>query len=179
MKKILFIMILLTLRTGLSQTLTLVDKTNLQPLENAVISSSDGKIQVTTNAKGQADISSLKGALSIDIEAEGYQAVTVTYATLQSSNFTYAMIERSYTTDEIVISTSRFQQKLSDVPQQIDILFSNKIEYMNQQNKADLLMNTGQVFVQKSQLGGGSPVLRGFEANRVLVIVDGVSCTIQ
>ena len=28
--------------------------------------------------------------------------------------------------------------------------------------------------LQKSQGGGGSPVLRGFEANRVLLVVDGV-----
>src|SRR6185436_8143439 len=30
------------------------------------------------------------------------------------------------------------------------------------------------VFVQKSQLGGGSPVIRGFEANRILLVIDGV-----
>ncbi|PCJ80364.1 MAG: hypothetical protein COA49_09005 [Bacteroidetes bacterium] len=41
-------------------------------------------------------------------------------------------------------------------------------------NMAELLQNTGQVLVQQSQQGGGSPVLRGFEANRVLLVVDGV-----
>ncbi len=38
----------------------------------------------------------------------------------------------------------------------------------------DLLMNTGQVMVQQSQQGGGSPIIRGFEANRILLVVDGV-----
>ena len=42
------------------------------------------------------------------------------------------------------------------------------------QTSADLLQNSGTVFVQKSQLGGGSPVIRGFEASRVLLVVDGV-----
>lgn len=37
-----------------------------------------------------------------------------------------------------------------------------------------MLAQTGEVFVQKSQMGGGSPVLRGFEANKVLLVVDGV-----
>lgn len=41
-------------------------------------------------------------------------------------------------------------------------------------NAADLLWSTGSVLVQESQQGGGSPVLRGFEANRVLLVVDGV-----
>ncbi|NJK83238.1 MAG: TonB-dependent receptor plug domain-containing protein [Saprospiraceae bacterium] len=30
------------------------------------------------------------------------------------------------------------------------------------------------VYVQKSQMGGGSPVIRGFEANKILLVVDGV-----
>ncbi len=43
-----------------------------------------------------------------------------------------------------------------------------------QPNTADVLINDGNVFVQKSQQGGGSPVIRGFEASRVLLMVDGV-----
>ena len=42
------------------------------------------------------------------------------------------------------------------------------------QNAAELLWSTGSVLVQQSQQGGGSPILRGFEANRVLLVVDGV-----
>ncbi len=38
----------------------------------------------------------------------------------------------------------------------------------------DLLMKTGQVMIQQSQQGGGSPIIRGFEANRILLVVDGV-----
>lgn len=48
------------------------------------------------------------------------------------------------------------------------------IRYANTQTTADLLQQTGQVSIQKSQQGGGSPVIRGFEANRVLVVVDGI-----
>ena len=39
---------------------------------------------------------------------------------------------------------------------------------------ADLLIYANGVRVQKSQGGGGSPVIRGFEANSVLFVVDGV-----
>ena len=37
-----------------------------------------------------------------------------------------------------------------------------------------MLSATGEVFVQKSQYGGGSPKLRGFAANSVLMVIDGV-----
>ncbi|MGB4845217.1 MAG: TonB-dependent receptor, partial [Ferruginibacter sp.] len=39
---------------------------------------------------------------------------------------------------------------------------------------ADLLNQTGTVFIQKSQLGGGSPMIRGFATNRILLVIDGV-----
>jgi hemoglobin/transferrin/lactoferrin receptor protein len=37
-----------------------------------------------------------------------------------------------------------------------------------------MLIQSGNVFVQKSQQGGSSPVIRGFEASRVLMVVDGI-----
>ncbi|MDZ7935722.1 MAG: Plug domain-containing protein [Emticicia sp.] len=46
--------------------------------------------------------------------------------------------------------------------------------FQNTPNTGDLLINSGNVFVQKSQGGGGSPVLRGFESSRVLIVVDGI-----
>jgi hemoglobin/transferrin/lactoferrin receptor protein len=48
------------------------------------------------------------------------------------------------------------------------------IEKTNPGTAADLLNNSGEIFVQKSQLGGGSPMIRGFSANSVLLVVDGV-----
>ena len=39
---------------------------------------------------------------------------------------------------------------------------------------AEVLSNSGAVIVQKSQSGGGSPIIRGFEASRILLMIDGV-----
>jgi hemoglobin/transferrin/lactoferrin receptor protein len=75
---------------------------------------------------------------------------------------------------EIVISASKFPEKKRNVAQRIDVINSKFIATVNAQNTGDLLINTGNVFVQKSQQGGSSPVVRGFEASRVLLVVDGV-----
>jgi hemoglobin/transferrin/lactoferrin receptor protein len=75
---------------------------------------------------------------------------------------------------EIVISASKFPEKKRNVAQRIDVINSKFIASVNAQNTGDLLINTGNVFVQKSQQGGSSPVVRGFEASRVLLVVDGV-----
>ena len=41
-------------------------------------------------------------------------------------------------------------------------------------NPAELLEKSTTISVQKSQNGGGSPNIRGFEANRILLVLDGV-----
>lgn len=76
--------------------------------------------------------------------------------------------------DELVISASNFSEKKKNVAQKIDVITAKTIAATNAQNTGDLLINTGKIFVQKSQQGGSSPVLRGFEASRILIVVDGV-----
>jgi hemoglobin/transferrin/lactoferrin receptor protein len=76
--------------------------------------------------------------------------------------------------DEAVVYSNKFVEKKKNLAQKIDILSAKTIARYNPQNSGDLLINSGNVFVQKSQQGGSSPVIRGFEASRVLLIVDGV-----
>ena len=42
------------------------------------------------------------------------------------------------------------------------------------QTSADMLANIPGVKVQKTQFGGGIPVFRGMESNRIILVVDGV-----
>ena len=75
---------------------------------------------------------------------------------------------------EVVVSASKFRELKRRLPYQIEKITANDIAFRNTQTSADVLTQSGQVFVQKSQAGGGSPVLRGFETNRILMVVDGV-----
>jgi hemoglobin/transferrin/lactoferrin receptor protein len=76
--------------------------------------------------------------------------------------------------DEIVVSVNKWEQKLNEVPNKITKITKAEILRNNPQTAADLLGQTGTVFIQKSQLGGGSPMIRGFASNRILLVVDGV-----
>ncbi len=76
--------------------------------------------------------------------------------------------------DEVVVSSSNFNEKKKNIAQNIDVISANTIVQGNAQNTGDLLVNTGKIFVQKSQQGGSSPVLRGFEGSRILLVIDGV-----
>jgi hemoglobin/transferrin/lactoferrin receptor protein len=76
--------------------------------------------------------------------------------------------------DEMVVSANRIPEQRRTIAQQIKVMGPGVITNLNVQNSADLLVNSGVVAMQKSQQGGGSPMLRGFEASRVLLVIDGV-----
>lgn len=44
----------------------------------------------------------------------------------------------------------------------------------NPQTTSDLVGLNGNCFIQKSQMGGGSPMMKGFGGNAILIMVDGV-----
>ena len=74
---------------------------------------------------------------------------------------------------ELVIST-KLPSDYAKLANQVTTISAKQIDFQNFQSTAELLSNSGTLFVQKSQQGGGSPVIRGFEASRVLLLVDGV-----
>ncbi len=76
--------------------------------------------------------------------------------------------------DEVVVSVNKGVEIKRTVAQQVKIINSAEISFLQSQTTADILSNSGSAFVQKSQQGGGSPILRGFEASRILLVIDGV-----
>jgi hemoglobin/transferrin/lactoferrin receptor protein len=76
--------------------------------------------------------------------------------------------------DPVVISASRWSQRSKDIPGHIATISAREAQLQNPQTAADLLSTSGEVFIQKSQQGGGSPMIRGFATNRLLYAVDGV-----
>ena len=69
---------------------------------------------------------------------------------------------------------NRWERKINEVPNRITKFNFKQQRLQNPQTMADAIGVTGEVFIQKSQMGGGSPMIRGFATNRVLMVVDGV-----
>ncbi len=69
---------------------------------------------------------------------------------------------------------ARSQSNRNEIAEKVAVISSKTISRSPLGTGADLLAMTPGVRIQKSQGGGGSPVLRGFEDNRVLLVVDGV-----
>ena len=156
-----------------AQTITVRDKATQEPVAGAVITCTQNKVSVTTNNQGKADVSALRDCGAIEIGHTSFVTRSVAWSELATGGI-ITLTYRVNTLAESVTSASRFEEKRRDVPERIDVIKRRDIGFMDQPSMAELLQNTGTVFVQKSQLGGGSPVIRGFEASRVLLVVDGV-----
>ncbi len=76
--------------------------------------------------------------------------------------------------DEFVISASKYRESKLIIPYMVDVLEESMLRESTGFTAADILEGTGNIMVQKTQGGGGSPILRGFEANQILLVVDGV-----
>ncbi len=92
---------------------------------------------------------------------------------LQAQESADTIAGNPHSLNEVIVYANKFAEKFKRVAQTVDAL-KTKEQLTYQQNTADVLINSGKIFVQKSQQGGGSPVIRGFEASRILMIVDGV-----
>lgn len=167
------LMILLTFFAQ-AQQIRIIDKATKKPIPSALIYNSDASTSVQTDEKGRADFSKFQNSDIITIQHTSYQEVIISYEDIARRSFKILMEERIIPIEEVTISANKWEQDKSEIPNDILQINGKTIEFDNPPTSADLLISSGEVFVQKSQLGGGSPMLRGFAANSVLLVVDGV-----
>jgi hemoglobin/transferrin/lactoferrin receptor protein len=157
-----------------AQEITVLDKITYQPLANVFLTNTKTNFSSKTNFKGVVKLPETLKDEVIKIEALGYQVIELSYQQIAAFNFKVLLTEKTFNLNEIVVSANKLEESKAIVPQQIIQVRAKEIAFLNQSTTADLLQQTGQVQVQKSQAGGGSPVMRGFEANKILMVIDGV-----
>ncbi len=157
-----------------SQIITIKDNETQKPIELATLMSANTNAFVTTNAKGQAIISVFEGSKKIVIRSLGYKTEIKSFAEIEKMNFEVMLTVSVTQFDEVVVSATRWRQTSRNIPSKISIISPKDVALYNPQTAADLLGSSGEVFIQKSQQGGGSPMIRGFSTNRLLYTIDGV-----
>ena len=157
-----------------AQVLTIRDAENGEPLEAVTVTSQSARASAMSDARGRVDLGGFRDAADIWLHRIGYKDQVVTYDQLAAIDYTLLMHPRPFATDAVVVSATRWEQDARDVASKTVVIPRSDLALRNPQTAADLLATSGQVYVQKSQLGGGSPMIRGFSTNRVLIAVDGV-----
>lgn len=156
-----------------AQNIKVLNKATKEPVFGVAIYNIDKSKSVITNFRGEADLEIFSDTETIYFKHLSHVLKSLSKGKIGKSNKIY-LVSNTQGLEEIVISASKFQQNRRDIPQKIVSIDAKSIQFSNPQTSADLLESTGQVYVQKSQLGGGSPIIRGFSTNRLLITVDGV-----
>ena len=158
---------------GYSQELLVLDAENNSPLEAVAIFSDDLMRNTLTDENGVATLENFSKGETLTIQYYGYKIEKFNFDGEQQMPVIYLSPE-AQNLEEVILSVARSVSNRNEIAEKVAVITSKTIQKNPVSTGADLLALTPGVRIQKSQGGGGSPVLRGFEANRVLLVVDGV-----
>lgn len=168
------ILLLFFLKLGFSQTVTIFDGQTNDPIPGVTLYNLSKTKSVLTDLDGKADLDIFNDSEIIFFQNLLYEKIQLKKSEIAKRDYTIYLRPKVEGLKQIVISASKFEQNKRDIPQAIVSISDSDIALVNPQTSADLLENTGNIYIQKSQLGGGSPMIRGFSTNRLLITVDGV-----
>ncbi len=174
-QRLIFVIFLFSPLILFGQKIRVLDNNTLNPIYNAGVIDEESMDVVFSDEDGYLTLkASVDPKKILYVRHPSYKRLEITYNDiLEQGNIIY-LSEGVVNIDEIVVSANKWEQEKSEVPNEILSISPREVAFKNPQTAADMLESTGQVFVQRSQMGGGSPMIRGFAANSVLIMVDGV-----
>lgn len=152
-----------------AQNVQILDKETNEPIEHVLIYDDLGN-QAVSQIDGTVNLSKMSSGF-ITFQHLGYITLLIPNKELPKTIF---LSPSSISVDEVVVSANKWEEDITEIPVTVAKISREEIALQNPQTAADILSQSGEVFVQKSQLGGGSPMIRGFAANSILISVDGV-----
>tara|TARA_B100001057_G_scaffold501295_1_gene623400 strand:+ start:11460 stop:13934 length:2475 start_codon:yes stop_codon:yes gene_type:complete len=158
---------------GYGQTVYVEDKNTGEVIENVSIYSSDKSKSTITNYEGKASIDDFIKSIPVIFQINGYNDLKINLNNYKEVIY-IEMTPKIENLDGVVLSVARSKTAKNKIAEKVNIISAKQIKKNIIQTGAEILELSPSVRIQKSQGGGGSPVLRGFEANRVLLVVDGV-----
>ena len=156
------------------QQIKVISSTSGDGLEGVVVIVPGSKKTWLTDSEGNVDLSELANQKRLIFQRSGYLSQSLSWENLQALQWLVTLQSSDVQLDDTVISATRWKQNHTDVAERVRSLDSDQLLIRNPSTSADWIGSSGEVFIQKSQLGGGSPMIRGFSANRLLYSVDGV-----
>ena len=174
MRTTIYLILFLITFSSFAQELKVLDKETGKPIFNVNVFTETPYFNSSTNSNGFVDISIVKEKDILIFSHISYALKSIPKHLLKNQNFTLYLAKQSEQLDEVVISVFKREAKINRVAERVAVLTAKEIEKLSPQTSADLLAAIPGVKIQKSQMGGGSPVIRGMESNRVMLVVDGV-----
>jgi len=160
--------------TAYAQQVTIVDRITGETVPGVAVYNQEKSRYTVSNLDGVANLTNFTDTEVIIFKSVSHRELYRRKREILQNNNIVVLEPGENQLEQITLSAARFKLDKKEIPQKIVSITPTEISMVNPQTSADLLESTGQVFVQKSQLGGGSPMIRGFSTNRLLLTVDGV-----
>lgn len=174
MKPFITLFFLLITTSFLAQNITVFDAETGKPISAVSVFNKNKTVASITDKEGIINLDDFKKKEIIYFSHVAYANFKATKGEILNNDHEVFLSKHSEELDEVVVSVFKNKAKTKRIAEQIAIVSKKEIQKVSPQTSADLLANVPGIKVQKSQFGGGSPVLRGMESNRVLLVVDGV-----
>ncbi len=168
----LFLFLLLPGKLVAQQEIYVLDEKGA-PLTGVLIYNTALDFVVSTDVRGMASLQAWNGRDSLHFTFIGYAPGHFSPEDLKKLGFVVHLHLLQHSLETVLI-IGRRGALAGDVLSSVEILPAENMLFSQAQNVPDALEKESGLYVQKSQMGGGSPIMRGFEANRVLLVVDGV-----
>ena len=157
-----------------SQSLFVYDQKTGEPIADVFVFNDTKTQSGLTNKLGIIDISDFWPSSKIHFQHSSFVDFSLDSETIEHLRFRIPLTEKFVDLNEVVVSASKWETNKNEIPNKIEVIQSKEIVFENPQTSAEMLASGNEVFIQKSQLGGGSPMIRGFAANKILFVTDGV-----
>ena len=174
MRYIIFIFFCLINTYAFSQKVKIIDQKTGKIVKNVTVYNEALTISLSSDNNGFVDVSEFNENEIIIFSHISYALLKVNKSRLAKHKFIVNLKNQSEQLDEVVLSVFKKEEKTNRIAEQIAVVSAKDIQKISPQTSADLLATIPGIKVQKSQFGGGSPVIRGMESNRILLVVDGV-----
>ena len=155
------------------QQITVKDENTNENLPDVVIFNENKSQSIITDLDGIVDLSLFSSDENIFFQLLGYSTLEILKIEVLNGTTIYLQSE-SQNLEEVILSVARSESNVNQIAEKVSVIKSEDLFLSSPASGAELLELSPGVRVQKSQGGGGSPIIRGFEANRVLIVVDGV-----
>ena len=155
------------------QQIVVVSSSDRAPIEHVAVYNANKEQAAITDSMGVIDLSIFPDHDTIIFQHPSYLTKKFIKAGI-SGQSQVSMDRKRILIDEYVISASKSRESTLIIPYMVDVLKNDALMESTGLSSAEILESTGNIAIQKTQGGGGSPILRGFEANKILLVVDGV-----
>ena len=167
------LLLLLFTSVSFAQQISVKDSETDEVLPDVAVFNESKDKSIISDVNGNVDLELFSNEKKIFFQLLGYSLLELYIDDIEDGS-TVLLYPESQNLDEVILSVARSASSVNQIAEKVSVIKSEDLFISSPSSGAEMLELSPGVRIQKSQGGGGSPIIRGFEANRVLIVVDGV-----